>query len=1063
MRSLVRGGVFLALALAAAGPAHAAGQWLPPQDITPTAGLVTTPSVATDALGSVFAVWGGHEEVLSASRPATAGAWEAPQPISSTGGVEPQLAVTEAGTAIAVWLRFGLVEAAVRPPGGAWEPAQTISDLQDSAQSPQVAVDRAGNAFAVWGRARGGEMSIQASFRPVETGMWGSPEPVTTPPSTDYGPVLAVGANGDAIVVWTLPDGYLMSSFRRAEAHVWGSPQTIAAGGGFTANGYASVGLDDAGNAVVVFDHREGFNAGVVASRRLVSAGSWEPWIPIGEGSNQSTAIAIDQPGNAIAIWQGGGSQSIIQAATLPFGGSWGAAETVSQGITHRWPAIALDDAGDAFAVWQRTTQPPPPPPYPIRHGGLEYAARAAIRPAGGPWQPSQDVSLPGVDADDIGVAADPAGNGIAVWRRPGGFVQVAAYDGAGPLLDELSIPDAGEPGVPVSFSVSPFDVWSDVDGEASWSFGDGATATGNQVSHVYAAGSYVVSVRADDTLGNRTTESESILIGQAPPPPPEPVPPPLPPPTQPPPPSGTCRVPRVIGKKLPAARSAIRRAHCAVGRVRRARSRRAKGRVVGQSPRAGRRVKAARASTSSSAAAADHMWCDRATVRHANGGIAALAVVAALFLVAPAHAVRGWHPPFLIGTDGNQPKIALNAGGTAAVAWIGSGSVQAAIRTLGTWSAPQDLGAGAYVPPDVAVDGSGNVVVVWEGPDYVVHAAVKPGGGAWLPSQAISAPGIGWPLGAHVEFAGDGSATAIWYRPVGYGDLRIETSVRPASSGEWQPSVEIGRGANPDIAVQPDGSAVAVWSARPGDYAIQAAVRGSDGIWEPPATLSGPAYVFGVYPRVAVDGAGNATALWSRMRQDQVMALESASRPFGSAGWQPPDTIATGRVYGYFQGISHAGLAISPAGNLVTAWEQWDGNSWVRAAYRVPGGSWPTPQDLSQRSENLDPVVAANLAGDALVLWSRAASSRLDALIQVSFRDAATEDLDRSDVDFRERRQLSRCRLRRLGERGRGLGPLRRGRPLPHRGGSVRGRRGTTATGPSARPGSAATGPTAV
>ena len=380
-----------------------------------------------------------------------------------------------------------------------------------------------------------------------------------------------------------------------------------------------------------------------------------------------------------------------------------------------------------------------------------------------------------------------------------------------------------------------------------------------------------------------------------------------------------------------------------------------------------------------------------RAMYRLVHGGIGLVVGIAALVLASPAHAVRGWHPPVQIGMGGSMPKIAVNAGGTAAVAWLGRDSVQAAIRISGTWSAPQDLGGGAYVPPDVAVDGSGNTVVVWEGSDYVVHAAVKPAGGSWLPSQAISAPGIGWPLNAHVAFAGDGSATAIWYRPVGYGDLRVETSVRLASSGEWQPSVEIGRGANPDIAVQPDGSAVAAWSAWPGDYAVQAAVRGSDGIWEPPATLSGPAYIFSVFPRVAVDGAGNATALWSRMRQDQGMVLESASRLFGSAGWQPPDTIATGRVNGYIQGISHAGLAVNPAGNLVTSWEQWDGSPWVRAAYRAPGGSWQAPQDLSQRSENLDPVVAMNLAGDALVLWSRAPSSRLAAVIQVSFRDVAT------------------------------------------------------------------------
>jgi beta-lactam-binding protein with PASTA domain len=48
------------------------------------------------------------------------------------------------------------------------------------------------------------------------------------------------------------------------------------------------------------------------------------------------------------------------------------------------------------------------------------------------------------------------------------------------------------------------------------------------------------------------------------------------------------CKVPRVIGKKLPAARRAITRARCRVGRVRRARSLRAQGRVLSQTPRAG-------------------------------------------------------------------------------------------------------------------------------------------------------------------------------------------------------------------------------------------------------------------------------------------------------------------------------------------------------------------------------------------------------------------------------------------------------------------------------------------
>ena len=47
------------------------------------------------------------------------------------------------------------------------------------------------------------------------------------------------------------------------------------------------------------------------------------------------------------------------------------------------------------------------------------------------------------------------------------------------------------------------------------------------------------------------------------------------------------CNVPRVIGLRLATARKRIGRAHCRVGRVRRARSRRV-GRVLSQSPKAG-------------------------------------------------------------------------------------------------------------------------------------------------------------------------------------------------------------------------------------------------------------------------------------------------------------------------------------------------------------------------------------------------------------------------------------------------------------------------------------------
>jgi beta-lactam-binding protein with PASTA domain len=48
--------------------------------------------------------------------------------------------------------------------------------------------------------------------------------------------------------------------------------------------------------------------------------------------------------------------------------------------------------------------------------------------------------------------------------------------------------------------------------------------------------------------------------------------------------------VPRVVGLRLPTAKQRIRRASCAVGRIRKKRSKRV-GRVLAQSPRAGTKL----------------------------------------------------------------------------------------------------------------------------------------------------------------------------------------------------------------------------------------------------------------------------------------------------------------------------------------------------------------------------------------------------------------------------------------------------------------------------------------
>jgi hypothetical protein len=147
--------------------------------------------------------------------------------------------------------------------------------------------------------------------------------------------------------------------------------------------------------------------------------------------------------------------------------------------------------------------------------------------------------------------------------------VQAAGLDAAGPVLARIRIAGSRIPRSRLTFSVSPFDVWSALRGRPHWVFGDGTSANGRRATHAYGrAGSYTVRISEADVLGNATTVARRIVIAEP------------------------CVVPQVVGETLAAAKAAITRSHCRTGKVTRARSATVrKGRVLAQRPAPGSRL----------------------------------------------------------------------------------------------------------------------------------------------------------------------------------------------------------------------------------------------------------------------------------------------------------------------------------------------------------------------------------------------------------------------------------------------------------------------------------------
>jgi hypothetical protein len=187
----------------------------------------------------------------------------------------------------------------------------------------------------------------------------------------------------------------------------------------------------------------------------------------------------------------------------------------------------------------------------------------------------------------------------------------------------------------------------------------------------------------------------------------------------------------------------------------------------------------------------------------------------------------------------------------------------------------------------------------------------------------------------------------------------------------------------SPQVAVDPAGDALAVWSRSNGSNTIvQSAVRPAGGAWQAPVDLSAVAQN-ARDPQLAVDPAGEAIAVWSRYDGSNTI-VEVASRPPG-ASWQPAQALSASG-----QSAESPQLAVDPAGEATAVWSRSNGsNTIVQSAVRPAGGAWQAPVDLSAVGASaFTPGAAFDAEGDAVAIWARFDGSA--SIVQGAGYDAA-------------------------------------------------------------------------
>ncbi|HEX2392550.1 MAG TPA: hypothetical protein VHI77_06500 [Solirubrobacterales bacterium] len=448
----------LALAGACAGPASAAPAWQKSTlSISTPAARSGEVAVAIDDVGGAVAVWAvdlpDGEAIQSASREPE-GVWSAPVELTLVSGTSsfsssrPKVAITAAGEAVAVWVagdsNHGVVESASRPRGGVWSTPVTLSGGSALSNHPEIAINDSGEAVVVWhaeqvhGRGYVGRGFVASASR-SSSGAWSAPEAIDMERAfTAPRPMVSINSAGEAVAVWERESRSGAATALRSAARppdgVWSAPVTLSRRRGDHVSRSPEIAIDDAGEAVAVWEGCTDVRLGFVPDSNFVRSASRSPdgrWSPprrvsaSPDGNLQGRPfphLAVNATGDAVVVWQDFGDHGpTIMGASRLAQRDWARPKRISR---RSWgvvmgPDVGIDAAGEARVVWGREKG---------RNGGFADGLVGASSPLGGGWSATTGIAdIPGGERGLLEaygphgfpeVAVNSSGEAVAVWER---------------------------------------------------------------------------------------------------------------------------------------------------------------------------------------------------------------------------------------------------------------------------------------------------------------------------------------------------------------------------------------------------------------------------------------------------------------------------------------------------------------------------------------------------------------------------------------------------------------------------------------------------------------------
>ncbi len=369
------------------------------------------PQLATDSTGNALVAWSQLGGFYSRRYQVGVGWREAEY--AGLGGGGLQIAMKVAGKAVAVWTKYdgetdkAYAYAQLYTTGTGWSEATVIGSSGTPSMNPIVAMDSSGNIQSVW----------IDGMKPAR--LWtsiydGTSWTISEIPS-GYGvgvanPILGMDGTGNAILVWLhRGSNFYNATANRYELGVWGTSQCIEETNlstDITNSSSPHLSVNSAGNAVAVWYQSN------------QNAGTWVNWYEVGTGwgtaqlwtsGSEIDDIVLDPAGNAIAVWQqSDGTHTNIWASRYAVGTGWGTAQSIETNDSGdaTSPKVAVDEDGNAIAVWQQSD-------------GIHTKIWANRYVVGSGWGAAQSIETENSDDATLPqIAISATGKATATWRQ---------------------------------------------------------------------------------------------------------------------------------------------------------------------------------------------------------------------------------------------------------------------------------------------------------------------------------------------------------------------------------------------------------------------------------------------------------------------------------------------------------------------------------------------------------------------------------------------------------------------------------------------------------------------